>query len=367
VRLPQGKLPCEALGNEVAENLHRFRTSSRAQMKRSQITREPMPYGSVLIVDDVETNIYVAKGLMSPYGLKIDSAESGYAAIEKIKCGYHYDIIFMDHMMPKMDGIETTQLIRSMGYSDPVVALTANAVSGQADIFLGNGFDDFISKPIDVRQLNSILNRLIRDKQTAQTIEQARQHVKDNATFSDRQTANPAISPRFAEIFARDANKAITALDTLIEKNDFLDEANMRNYIIHVHGMKSALANIGKMDLSADALKLEMAGRENNLPVVIGDTVSFLASLRDFVKTLSPSTTDEDLHDTDEDTKKLRDALHMVKDACMVYDEGHANSILLELGIIARSPKSKALLVKLAELLLHSDFDEAIKAIDHFL
>jgi signal transduction histidine kinase/FixJ family two-component response regulator len=178
VRLPQGKVNADILGKAVAENLHKFRTSSRAQMKRVEITREPMPYGRVLIVDDVEMNILVAEGLISLYGINVESADSGPGAIEKIKNGSVYDIIFMDHMMPKMDGMEATRIIRSMGYERPIVALTANAVVGQADIFLKNGFDDFISKPLDIRLLNAVLNKLIRDKQPPEVIEAARRRAK---------------------------------------------------------------------------------------------------------------------------------------------------------------------------------------------
>jgi CheY-like chemotaxis protein/anti-sigma regulatory factor (Ser/Thr protein kinase) len=165
VRLPQGLIDSDVLGSEAAENLRRFRTDNRAHLRNVQISREPMPYGNVLIVDDVDTNIYVAKGLLAPYDLKVDSADSGFAAIEKIKNGNSYDIIFMDHMMPKMDGIEATKIIRESGYTEPIVALTANAVAGQLEVFLENGFDDFISKPIDIRQMNAVLNKLIRDKQ----------------------------------------------------------------------------------------------------------------------------------------------------------------------------------------------------------
>jgi len=177
VRLPQGKINADILGKAVTENLHKFRTSVRAQTKRAQLTRDPMPYGSVLIVDDVETNILVAEGLISLYGIKIESADSGPGAIEKIKNGSVYDIVFMDHMMPKMDGIEATSIIRSMGYERPIVALTANAVVGQADIFLKNGFDDFISKPLDIRLLDAVLNKLIRDKQPPEVLEAARRQA----------------------------------------------------------------------------------------------------------------------------------------------------------------------------------------------
>jgi len=136
-----------------------------------RITREPMPYGSVLVVDDVESNIYVAKGHLEPYGLKIDTAKSGFDAIDKIKNGNIYDIVLMDHLMPKMDGIEATKIIRDMGYKSAIVALTANAASGQAELFIRNGFDDFISKPIDIRKLNTVLNKLIRDKQPVEVLE----------------------------------------------------------------------------------------------------------------------------------------------------------------------------------------------------
>ena len=178
VNLPQGKVGSAVLGRAIAENLRQFRTQSRTQMQRVQITREPMPYGSIMIVDDVEINIYVATGLLAPYGLNIDTVDSGFAAIEKIKSGMTYDIIFMDHMMPQMDGIEATKIIRDMGYEHPIVALTADAVIGQAEIFLANGFDDFISKPIDVRQMNAVLNKLVRDKQPPEVIEAARRQAE---------------------------------------------------------------------------------------------------------------------------------------------------------------------------------------------
>ena len=110
------------------------------------------------------TNLFVAEGLLSPYKLKIETAISGYAAIEKIKKGGSYDVIFMDHMMPQMDGIETTQKIRSLGYNGSIVALTANAIAGNDEMFRENGFDGFIPKPIDIRHLNTALNKYVRDK-----------------------------------------------------------------------------------------------------------------------------------------------------------------------------------------------------------
>ena len=294
VSLPQGRIDSAVLGKEMADNLQQFRTSGAAQMKRVQITREPMPYGKVLIVDDVETNIFVARGLLSPYELTIDFAESGFAAIKKIDDGNVYDIIFMDHMMPQMDGIEATQIIRNKGYDHPIVALTANAVSGQADVFLKNGFDDFISKPIDIRQLNIVLNRLIRDRQPPEVIEAARRGQKEKTEKPSVIAAIPAVNPRYAEVFARDARKSLAALEPIMEKNGDFSEDDIKMYTIHVHGMKSALASIGFKELSEVARSLEKSVRNGNLEAVSAESPAFIDALRFLVEELAPSNKEKD-------------------------------------------------------------------------
>ena len=161
----QKAVECAVIGPEIAEKLRNFMFTGDRQAVAQEIKNEPMPYGSVLVVDDVETNLYVAKGLLAPYKLNIETAESGFEAIEKVENGNIYDIIFMDHMMPKMDGIETTQKLRERGYRGTIVALTANALVGNDEMFARHGFDGFISKPIDIRRLNAVLNQFIRDRQ----------------------------------------------------------------------------------------------------------------------------------------------------------------------------------------------------------
>ena len=173
VRIPQKVVSDEVLGKETARNLQQF-DSSRLDSKRFKFVPEPMGYGRVLVVDDVEANLYVAKGLLNFYELNIETCESGYAAIELIKEGRVYDIVFMDHMMPGMSGAETMQVLRDIGYDHPIVALTANALIGQAEEFIALGFDDFIAKPIQTKQLNSVLTRFIRDKQPPEVLEAAR-------------------------------------------------------------------------------------------------------------------------------------------------------------------------------------------------
>jgi len=393
VWLPQGKVNGAVLGAEMAENLHQFRTSNMASMKRVQITREAMPYGSVLIVDDVETNIYVAKGLLTPYELTIDSADSGYKALDKIRGGAVYDIVFMDHMMPQMDGIETTQKLRAMGYDRPIVALTANAVAGQADIFLGNGFNDFISKPIDVRQLNAVLNKFIRDRQSREVIEAARAHavekqgrlVQEQNQAQDYRTedggsvssgiggmsrgsgsAEQDIDPLFAEAFARDARKALATLEAISERESYDNDDDLRSYVINVHGMKSALANVKYDELSAVAQKLEGAGREQDLVWLKSETPMFLRRLREFVDTIAPEpeTGGGEDGNEDEDPAFLRGKLLEIRSACEEYDESAADSALTELREMTWSQQTNKILGDISEHLLHSDFDEVVSIVD---
>jgi len=357
VFLPQGKVGSDVLGKDVAYNLQKFRTRSKSNLKSVQVKREPLPYGRVLIVDDVETNIYVAKGLLAPYELKIDSTDSGFGAIDIIEGGREYDIIFMDHMMPVMNGIETTKKLREMGYARPVVALTANAVSGQSDMFLGNGFDGYISKPIDTRQLNAVLNKFIRDKYPPEVVAAVRRREKNEPSDA----ARIAVDPKFSEIFLRDANKCIAALNEFINKNGQCSEEEIRTYIIYMHGIKSALAYIGAMDLSAFALKLEQLGRDNNIDAITAETTVFLDSLRALVRESGKQEKNTDAETGD--TPYLVEKLLAVKAACEEYDETVVEKLLNELRLKAWPQHTEKLLVTISEKLLHSEFDEIIDAI----
>ena len=311
VRLPQNKVGVEVLGKEMVENLCQFRTSIRTQLKRVQISYESMPYGSVLIVDDVNTNIYVAKGLMLPYELKIDTADSGFAAIEKIKEGKVYDVIFMDHMMPKMDGIETTKHLRDLGYANPIVALTANAVAGQTDMFIKNGFNDFISKPIDIRQMNAVMNKFVRDKQPPEVIEASRRKknrntkpIKGSGIHPQADTYNEATSILLG------MNKKILGLDivkgleryngdedvylkilhsysidvrSMLSCIDTVNEDRLAEYKVKVHGIKGASFDIYAEQIGNDAEKLEEAAKVRDLGYIEKHNASFVEAVREFI------------------------------------------------------------------------------------
>ena len=161
VRIPQNKKHEKVLGKETVESLQRLKFKPLRPLDDFEII--PMPHGRVLVVDDIDINLYVMEGILEPYQIKVDLVQSGKAAIDKISSGEKYDIVFMDHMMPCMDGIEATKILRKIGYSLPIVALTANAIIGQSDMFMQNGFDGFVSKPVDIKQLNNCLLRFIKD------------------------------------------------------------------------------------------------------------------------------------------------------------------------------------------------------------
>jgi len=145
----------------TAERIRDFSYKSEENEAGLKVPSSPIKGGSVLVVDDIEINLHVVTGLMEPYELQIETAISGFEAIRKIEAGNIYDIVFMDHMMPKMDGVETVKYLRKQGYEGIVVALTANAIAGNAEMFMQNGFDDFVSKPIVAERLDEVLRKYL--------------------------------------------------------------------------------------------------------------------------------------------------------------------------------------------------------------
>ena len=164
VILKQQAVDIKPIGPAVVKQLNNYMNVSRQASEKDEVSHTSMPYGKVLIVDDIRTNLFVAKGLLQKYDLVIDTAASGPEVLGMMDDGKEYDVIFMDHMMPEMDGIETTSILRKTGYTGTIVALTANALVGNEEMFLENGFDGFITKPIDIKKLDDIVNKFIRDR-----------------------------------------------------------------------------------------------------------------------------------------------------------------------------------------------------------
>jgi len=161
VTVMQKAVDCQPIGPDVVERLQHF-TFFDDSHALSQIDYTNMAHGRILVVDDVDINLYVAEAVLKPYNLNVDLVSSGFAAIENIENGKTYDIIFMDHMMPDMDGIEATEKLREMGYNGAIIALTANALVGNDVMFAQHGFDGFIPKPIDIQDLDKVISKYIK-------------------------------------------------------------------------------------------------------------------------------------------------------------------------------------------------------------
>ena len=263
-----------------------------------------------------------------------------------------------------MDGIEAAKIIRERGYSKPIVALTANAISGQAAMFMENGFDDFISKPIDTRQLNMVLNKLIRDKYPADVVKAARKQ-KDSLHSDGGQ--KEAVGSDLAEIFVRDAKKTITKLEEVYSNKCGSDD-DLLTFVITIHAMKSALANVGEANLSADAATLEQAAREKNINLILSELPSFMEMLHTVIERLEPAAvTEEDAGNNANvavDNQYLKEKLLAVKNACALLDKKSAKDALAELKEKTWPQSVNEQVSAISVHLLHSEFDEAAQIID---
>ncbi|MCL2060543.1 MAG: ATP-binding protein [Oscillospiraceae bacterium] len=170
VRIKQGFVNDSTITREVVESLKSSRYTSGKLDLNARLNRAHLPYARVLLVDDNMTNLEVAKGLMKPYGMRIDCVDSGQKSIDAMMDeNVKYSAVFMDHMMPLMDGLEATRKIRAIGTdyarNIPIIALTANAIRGSEEMFISLGFQAFLSKPIDISRLDEVIRRWVRDKE----------------------------------------------------------------------------------------------------------------------------------------------------------------------------------------------------------
>jgi CheY-like chemotaxis protein len=171
VRLRQGYAGESVIGPDIAGNLSSLNYTAARRSKNEKLVRSWLPYAAGLVVDDVPMNLDVAKGMLRPYGMTVDCVDGGQKAIDIIREEKpKYSAIFMDHMMPGIDGFEAVRIIReeigtAYAKTIPIIALTANAIIGNEEWFLKNGFQAFLSKPIDIIQLDVIVNRYVRNKE----------------------------------------------------------------------------------------------------------------------------------------------------------------------------------------------------------
>ncbi len=249
----------------------------------------------ILIVDDNSINLTVAQGLLEPLNMEIDTALSGNAAISKIN-ETMYDLILMDHMMPELDGIETTHIIRRFHseYDNvPIIALTANVIGDVRNMFIKEGMNDFIAKPIEVRMLiNTIRKWLPPEKirkhsgSTKCTPAKKQITVPDIPELNIQQAIKLLGSEELFMTILEDYYRAIPKKLRLIQT--YKDNEEWHNYTVEVHALKSASKQIGADELSDRAAALETAGNTGEIDMIIHNTDDLLAMYAHYRDILSP-------------------------------------------------------------------------------
>jgi CheY-like chemotaxis protein/two-component sensor histidine kinase len=259
------------------------------------------PKAQVLIVDDIFTNLKVAEGLLLPFKMKIDLCQNGEEAIKMVR-RHHYDIVFMDHMMPVKDGMEATKEIRELEgerfKTMNIIALTANAVSGMREQFLENGFDDFVSKPIEIAKLYGVVDKWIpEDKKIKQhgIVEE-----KDLEPIIDLKIKNVDVIKgitmtggstedylRTLSTFYNDGLVKVEELEKLVKGvEESLPIKELKEYERGIHALKSILGTIGAQNLSELAHRLEDAVSKEDVEFIKVNNDIFLTQLKELLENI---------------------------------------------------------------------------------
>ena len=233
------------------------------------------PDAEVLVVDDNSINLTVTEGLLKPLKMKIDTASSGKEAGEMIT-NKKYDLIFMDHMMPELDGVETTHIIRRFHkeYDKvPIIALTANAVSGTKEMFLREGMDDFVAKPIEIRTMNAKLRHWLPKQKIHKISSDVKDEEKEIEAHKieieglDTESAIKLIgNEKLFWTVLKDYYQVIEKKAKLIKKYE--ESEDWHSYTIEVHTLKSSSKQIGAFELSEKAARMEKAGNDCDAAII---------------------------------------------------------------------------------------------------
>ena len=254
------------------------------------------PQAQILIVDDNEMNLKVARGLLQPLQMKIDTASSGKTAIEMVQLK-KYHIVFMDHMMPVMDGVETTQKIRELEddyiQNMPIIALTANAVMGAREIFKQAGMNDFVPKPIELKnicsKIRTWLPKELIQKMSSPVLTKEHASVQELPAIEGLNVAEGIKNSGSLELFTNllgDFYKLIDLKSTKIEK--CLADGMIRDYTIEVHALKNTARMIGAMELSELFYKMEQCGNAEDMETITKENPAIMELYRSYKPILEP-------------------------------------------------------------------------------
>ncbi len=300
------------------------------------------PDANILIVDDNDVNLKVAEGLLKPLNMKIDTAISGMEAIDKIS-KVHYDIVFMDHMMPELDGVETTHIIRRLHpeYNDvPIIAFTANAVEGTKEMFCQEGMNDFVAKPIELRMLISKLRQWlpiekiqkIYSAQSGKPKEEPASDIKVgdlDVNFALKFLGSEELFWTILKAYYRTIDKKSTLIKELETKEDW------PAFTIEVHSLKSSSKQIGAVSLSEKAAALEKAGNARDSEFIHQNTDALVEQYRNYIKVLEPYCPEEETDASEKKNISFSDLLEYfssMRDALENLDIDQMESVVKEMG-----------------------------------
>ncbi|MCL2810092.1 MAG: ATP-binding protein, partial [Treponema sp.] len=379
IELIQNIFNVESIGDETAENLRKFLYVS--DNKGMNIERKWMPNGKILVVDDMPVNLQVAEGLLEPYGLQIDTASSGHEAVDLIISGKKYDLIFMDHMMPGMDGVETVECIRKWEKEQkknervPIIALTANAVVGNVEMFMANGFNGFVSKPINITHLDDVLNQWI-------------QGIEKKAAINDEQK----IDIHTFEIPGVDISSGVTATGGTIKgyrkvltilckdarshlpllKNEMNNDSISGEFTTQIHAFKSALATVGAARLSQMAALLENAGKSADVKFKNDNLPAFIEQLDDLINNIENYfNNDNSKSNSENNNEKIESHMPLFQTLISLLKSGapasDINKLIEELSQKPFNSRIIEALDKVSHEVLMAEYDNALQIVNNLL
>ena len=247
------------------------------------------PEARLLVTDDNKSNLLVVQGLLKPTGIRVDTASGGLECIRRLKEN-RYDILLLDHMMPEMDGIQTLRKIKEENIAPgmPIIALTANAVSGARDQYLEYGFEDYLPKPIAGNSLEKMLMKLlppelVHSTESNSPAKEEKQEEKQEEKSSD------LIDRELAMSYCGDSEELyLIMLNCYLEESEdrlkklceFYEQKDIDNYRITAHSLKSTSLNIGAKSLSEEARSHEFAARDKNFEPISADFDNLLENYK---------------------------------------------------------------------------------------
>lgn len=349
---------------------HEYQENEATSQTESTLFDFVAPEAKVLIVDDNPVNLTVAKGLIEPLSMQVDTALDAHSALESIE-NKMYDIIFMDHMMPEIDGVEATHLIRSFhpNYASvPIIAFSANAVEGTKKMFLEEGMNDFVGKPVEVFELVSKIRQwLPQDKMTpvsGHTKKKKKAEANQELPHIEGLDVNAAVQllgdASFYMEILRDYYNLIDQKTAII--NESLDAQDWNRYTIEVHALKSSSKQIGAMELSGIAAELEAAGKNMDIKYIQDNNGLLIEKyhvLQNTLKGIFPKEKAESAKHSLESIPKslLLDTFTQMEEAISNLDTDVLEGIIEMLKDYRHPPKQQKILKALASAVDGFDFE----------